>query len=74
MLTLERSVKRTSRGGEMKRTLFSVAVLASLVLPDFGCQRPEKNELTGIIGRTFVSDQGVTGISTPGTFLTRARA
>ena len=56
----------------MARTLFSVAVLASLVLLISGAQRPEKNELTGMIGRTFVSDQGVTGIIAPGASLTRA--
>ena len=30
----------------------------------------ERNELTGLIGRTFVSDHGVHGTSTPGALLT----
>jgi hypothetical protein len=54
----------------MKRTLFLAAVLASLVALTSGAAAQEKNELTGLIGRTFVSDQGVTGTSTPGALLT----
>ncbi len=54
-------------GGEMTRTLFSAAILVSLVTSDIGRERPGKNELTGIIGRTFVSDQGVNGIPAPDT-------
>ena len=54
----------------MKRTLFSAAVLVSLVGLISGASAQEKNELTGLIGRTFVSDQGVTGTSTPGALLT----
>ena len=46
----------------MMRTVFSAALLVSLLLliSDAAAQ---KNELTGIIGRTFVSDQGVKGVS-----------
>lgn len=54
----------------MKRTLLSAAVLVSLVGLISGARAQEKNELTGLIGRTFVSDQGVTGTSTPGALLT----
>jgi hypothetical protein len=54
----------------MKRTLFLVAVLVSLVGLISGASAQEKNELTGLIGRTFISDQGVTGTSTPGALLT----
>ncbi len=54
----------------MKRTLFLAAVLGSLVGLISGAGAQEKNELTGLIGRTFVSDQGVTGTSTPGALLT----
>lgn len=55
----------------MKRTLlFFVAVLGSLVSLISVAGAQEKNELTGLIGRTFVSDQGVTGTSTPGALLT----
>ena len=45
----------------MTRTLFSALFLVSLLLPP-GAVAQERNELTGIIGRTFVSDQGVTGV------------
>ena len=54
----------------MKRTLFLVAVLGSLVGLISGAGAQEKNELSGLIGRTFVSDHGVTGTSTPGALLT----
>lgn len=54
----------------MKRTLFSAAVLVSLAGLISGASAQEKNELTGLIGRTFVSDQGVKGTSTPGALLT----
>jgi hypothetical protein len=52
----------------MTRTVFSAALLVSLLLliSDAAAQ---KNELTGIIGRTFVSDQGVKGIPAPDTIL-----
>jgi hypothetical protein len=46
----------------MTRTLFSATFLVSLVVLTSGAFAQEKNELTGIIGRTFVSDQGVAGI------------
>ena len=54
----------------MARTLFSVAVLGLLagLIPAASAQ--EKNELTGLIGRTFVSDHAATGTSTPGALLT----
>ncbi len=63
---LEADLVRDFAGGEMKRTLFLAAVLGSLVGLISGASAQEKNELTGLIGRTFVSDQGVTGTSTPG--------
>jgi len=54
----------------MKRTLFFAAILGLLVgLISSACAQ-EKNELSGLIGRTFVSDKGVTGTSTPGALLT----
>ena len=46
----------------MVRTLFSVTFLMSLVLASGAASAQEKNELTGIIGRTFVSDQAVTSV------------
>jgi opacity protein-like surface antigen len=54
----------------MKRTIFLAAVLGSLVTLISGASAQERNELTGLLGRTFVSDQGVTGTSTPGALLT----
>ncbi len=54
----------------MKRTIFLAAVLGSLVTLISGARAQERNELTGLLGRTFVSDQGVTGTSTPGALLT----
>ena len=47
----------------MVRTLFSVTFLMSLVLASGAASAQEKNELTGIIGRTFVSDQAVTSVT-----------
>jgi hypothetical protein len=54
----------------MGRTLFLVAVLASLVCLIAGASAQEKNELTGLIGRTFVSDHASVDTSTPGALLT----
>jgi opacity protein-like surface antigen len=54
----------------MKRTIFFAAILGSLVSLISDTSAQEKNELTGLIGRTFVSDRGVTGTSTPGALLT----
>ena len=52
----------------MKRTFLLAAVLGSLVTLISVAGAQEKNELTGLVGRTFVSDQGVP--STPGALLT----
>ncbi len=54
----------------MARTLFSVAVLVLLagLIPAASAQA--KKELTGLVGRTFVSDHAATGTSTPGALLT----
>jgi opacity protein-like surface antigen len=54
----------------MKRTIALAAVIGSLVTLISRASAQEKNELTGLFGRTFVSDQGVTGTSTPGALLT----
>jgi hypothetical protein len=67
---LGKQVERASQGVGMKRTLFLAAVLGSLVSVISGACAQEKNEITGLLGRTFVSDQGVTGTSTPGALLT----
>ena len=45
----------------MGRTLFSFAVLVSLVGLTYGATAQEKNELSGLIGRTFVSDHAAYG-------------
>ena len=54
----------------MKRTIVLAAVLGSLLTLISRASAQEKNELTGLFGRTLVSDQGVTGTSTPGALLT----
>lgn len=54
----------------MARTMFLLAVLVSLVgmVPIVGAQ--ERNELSGLIGRTIISDHGVIDTATPGALLT----
>ena len=54
----------------MERTLFLVAVLGSLACLIAGASAQEKNELTGLIGRTFVSDHASVDTITPGALLT----
>ncbi len=54
----------------MARTLFSVAVLVLLAGLISAASAQEKNELTGLIGRTFVSDHASTDTITPGALLT----
>ena len=49
------------------------AVLGLLVGLTSGACAQERNELTGLIGRTFVSDHAVTGTSTPGALLAAER-
>ena len=53
----------------MARALFWVAVLVSLGMLASAALAQENNEITGMIGRTFISDQGVTGIPAPDTIL-----
>ncbi len=53
----------------MTRTLFSAMFLVSVMFLTSGAAAQEKNELTGIIGRTFVSDQRVTGVVAADTIL-----
>ena len=55
----------------MKRTIFLAAILGSLVTLVSGAGAQERNELSGLIGRTFVSDQGVTGLARPALFSPR---
>jgi hypothetical protein len=49
------------------------AVLGLLVGLTSGAGDQERNELTGLIGRTLVSDHAVTGTSTPGALRTSER-
>jgi Outer membrane protein beta-barrel domain len=72
MLTFSHNLNRKLRGGGMARTLFSVASLVLLagLIPAASAQ--EKNELTGLIGRTFVSDHASIDTSAPGALLTSA--
>ncbi len=54
----------------MTRALFFyTALLSLLILASAAVAQEEKHELAGMIGRTFVSDQGVTGITAPDTIL-----
>ena len=53
----------------MARRLYSAAVLISVAMLASGAAAQEKNELTGIIGRTFIADQRVLGVSTSDTTL-----
>ena len=46
------------------RTRFSIAVLVLLIILASSAIAQERNEFTVIIGRTFVSDHGVTGVVT----------
>ncbi len=48
----------------MARKQFAIAVLVAVTILGPSAAAQQKNELTGIIGRTFISDQGVKGIST----------
>src|SRR5579862_5740559 len=56
-----------SPGGEMKRTQFPRTFLVSLLIFTLGvltsgAAAQEKNEISGLLGRTFISDQGVKGL------------
>ena len=46
----------------MIRTQFALAFLVSLAVLTSGAVAQQRNEVTGIVGRTFVSDQGVIGV------------
>jgi hypothetical protein len=60
------SVKPLSREKEMASKWWTIAALLPILMANAAAQeekQEEKNELTGIIGRTFISDQGVRGTS-----------
>jgi hypothetical protein len=48
----------------MARKQFAIAVLVAVTILGTIAAAQQQNELTGIIGRTFISDQGVKGVST----------
>src|SRR5262245_61989070 len=56
-------------GGGMAGKLFSLRVVVSLIVL-VAAANAQRNELTGIIGRTFVSDHASIDTSTPGALLT----
>jgi Outer membrane protein beta-barrel domain len=57
-------------GGEMLGKRLGVAVVIVLtMLVTSAVAQDEKNELGGILGRTFISNQGITGGTDPGTII-----
>jgi hypothetical protein len=48
-----------------KQAILSVLIMTVSILAASGAAQDEKNELTGIIGRTFISDQGIHGPNAP---------
>ena len=48
-----------------KQTVIAVVAVAMSILAASAAAQDEKNELTGILGRTIISDQGVHGPNTP---------
>jgi hypothetical protein len=71
MLTLTQSKTGRCRAGErMRTTPFGYAVVCSLLALIPVATAQERNELTGLLGRTFVSDHAAVDTSTPGALLT----
>src|ERR1035441_5005351 len=57
-------------GGEMLGKRLGVAVVIVLtMLVASAVAQDEKNELGGVLGRTFISNQGITGGTDPGTII-----
>ena len=48
-----------------KQTVVAVLAIMIVMLGTSANAQEEKNELTGILGRTFISDQGIHGINAP---------
>jgi len=48
-----------------KQAVLAVLVVGTLILGVSAAAQDEKNELTGILGRTFISDQGIHGPNAP---------
>jgi hypothetical protein len=49
-----------------KRALISTLAASILILSACAAAQDEKNELTGVLGRTYISDQGIHGPNAPG--------
>jgi opacity protein-like surface antigen len=52
-----------------KQTLIAVLAATMSILGASAAAQDEKNELTGIIGRIFISDQGIVGAAFPNPFV-----
>jgi hypothetical protein len=54
-------------GGEMsgKQAVLAVLIMGVSILVASGAAQDEKNELTGMLGRIFISDQGIHGPNAP---------
>jgi len=48
-----------------KRALISTVAASILILSACAAAQDEKNELTGVLGRTYISDQGIHGPNAP---------
>ena len=48
-----------------KQAVIAILAVTMSVLGGSAAAQEEKNELTGIIGRTFISDQGIHGLNPP---------
>jgi len=52
-----------------KQAVIAVLIMGMCFLGGSAAAQDEKNELTGIIGRTFISDQGIIGANYPNPFV-----
>jgi len=52
-----------------KRAVLAFLVSVACILKGSASTQDEKNEITGIIGRTFISDQGIVGATYPNPFV-----
>jgi len=49
----------------VKQTVLAVLIMGMSILAASAAAQDEKNELTGMLGRIFISDQGIQGPNTP---------
>ena len=52
-----------------KKAVIAVLAVTMFILGTFASAQDEKNELTGMIGRIFISDQGIQGATYPNPFV-----